>query len=239
MYYDASRLKLKDWTHDPKRPKELYKANIIFLREAKDLLFLIGRNKVLLWFFLVRLNLKEFQTLFYSCKKQRLLVYAVMIDLKKFGVTSKYVAMFKRDFASIRRRVDYVYKMVIENLRMTEYYPYFQSVGFDVLKDYAFDHTIENTKEEEARLLADIDKWNSEHQEEIAAYMESIKEEKENMERHRAKIKEDEKREKEEAKRAKAEIIAFEKESARIRKQQRNKYKKLERGFERYYNGKY
>lgn len=239
MYYDYSCMRLQDWLNNPKRPKELYKANIEFLRDAKDLLYLIGRNKVLLWFLMVRLNVVEVRALFYSCKKQKELVYAVRAQLKEFGVTSKYIKMFKRELTSIRRRVDYVYQIVIENLRMTEYYPYFQSVGFEVLKDFTYNHSFENGTELEDELIADIAKWNSEHQEEIAAYMDSIKEEKENMERLRAKNKEDKKREKEEAKRAKAEIIAFEKESARIRKQQRNEYKKLERSFERYYNGKY
>lgn len=240
MYYNYGALNIRYWLNDPSRPKDLYKANIVYLREAKELSYMIGRNKILLWFLIVKLNMGgEFQTLFSSCKKQKELLIAVKGQLKERGVTSKYIKVFKRDFASIRRRSDYVYKIIVENLRMTEYYPYFESVGFEILKDFSYQHTRENGQELENKFYEDIIKWNAEHQKEIADYMESIKEAKENLERHRAKIQEDKKREKAEAKAAKAEILAFEKESAKIRKKQKSEYKKIEKSFERYYSGKY
>lgn len=235
MYYDASATRLQDWLNDKSRPRDLYKRNLEFLREAKDIRYLIGRNKLILWFVMVKLGIEDVRAMFNSCTKQQALVVLVKEELKKRGVTAKYEKMFRRELASIRRRTEYVYKITLENLRMSEYYPYFESVGLDYLNNYVQDFTKDNTKEAEEKLLADITKWNSEHTEEIATYMASIKEEKEAMERHREQIKADKKREKEEARRARAEIRAFEKESARIRKQREYEDRKLERSFEKYY----
>ena len=239
MYYDASAMRLQDWLNDKSRPRDLYKRNLEFLREAKDIKFLLGRNKLILWFVMVKLGIEDVRAMFVSCSKQRELIWLVIKDLKEHGVISKYEKMFKRELASIRRRCEYVYKITLENIRMTEYYPYFKTVGLDYLNNYVQDFTKDNTEEAEEKLLADITKWNSEHTDEIAAYMESIKEEKEAMERHREKIKADKKREKEEAKRARAEIREFEKESAKIRKKRELEEKKIERSFERYYRGRY
>lgn len=244
MVYKFEKYDLKAWLNDPNVKEGSTKRELQLCGAYNDIYRLFARNHVILYFLMVYLGFRsELATLFNSTDKEKKLIKAVRSHLKHKRVEEPYCQPFIRSIKRFRDRADYVFYIIQENLRMTEYYPYFQAVGFTKLIDSAGLHIDSFTgesgsNEDFENFLQEIEDWNNEHTEEVEAYLSSIKEEKENMERHRQKIKDDVKREKEDARLAKKQQKEFDKETLRIRKQQKAEYHKLEKSFQRYYEGR-
>ena len=234
MYYNPDRLNIKDWLNDQQVPKGCTKKELEMCGEFNEIYREFGRIRVICYLLMTELDMQDTRTLFYSADKQRKLIGAIRDHLHKYRVNAKYDPIFKRDMASMRRRADYAFKMVCENVRMTEYYPFFQNVGFKNLIEQT--HLYCTGEKEGLRLLIKEAKEHIEsHPDEIAEHTESIKDEKEAMERHRAKIEEDKRLEKAAARAERDRQRAFDKETKRIRKEQQREERKIERQFERYY----
>lgn len=237
MYYNSNRLKINDWLNDPNVEKGCTKKNLDYIRQVNDLYDGLTLVTIISFFCIEKLKMnEELYAIFVSAKKQRDLLVAVRLNLKEHLVTPKYENAIKADLNLIERRIAYVKAMIKENLRMTEHWPFFEQGGWEKLDEISH---IRGTKEfiTETRdaFFQELIDYHDSHPDEIAVYMESIKEEKENMERHREKVKLDAKREKEEARAAKKAQKEFDKETQRILKEQKQRDKKIERSFERYY----
>lgn len=237
MYYNPDRLRINDWLNDPNVEKGCTKKNLDYIRQANDLYDGLTLVIIISFFCIEKLKMnKELSAIFVSAKKQRDLLIAVRLNLKERLVTPKYERAIRNDLNLIERRIAYAKAMIKENLRMTEHWPFFEQGGWEKLDEISHlrgaNEFITETRDSFFMELTD---YHDSHPDEITAYMESIKEQKENMERHREKVKLDAKREKEEARMAKKAQKEFDKETQRILKEQKQRDKKIERSFEKYY----
>ena len=170
----------------------------------------------------------------WSARKQRKLISVVSKDLKTYRVEPDWYKVFELDIIGFQRRCEHVFKICKEDLRLTEHYPYFEAVGFEKLLDIplVFKDTDETPLDE---ILPDLELWEENHKTEIAAHMESVREELEIRDKHRAEVKAKDKAKKEARKAAKKaerdEIKEIKKNAEAYKKKQR----KLDKEFERYY----
>lgn len=220
--------------NDKKRDNNVTQKNLEYLREFKECRRELGRIVIIAYLLITKFQIYDTRQIFYSARKQRRLCASVIGDLKEYGIDQKYHKAIQRDIKSIHNRAAYAFKMIQENIRMTEYYPYFMAVGFDKLMDWSTKYP-EDNEMWAAQLIGEITEWNAEHPEEIAKHMESIAEEKANMERHRAKVKADAIAEKEARREAKKRETAYIKEMRENEKKYQQRKRKIEREFERYY----
>lgn len=232
MYYYRKRI--NDWLNDTKRDMGCSRKQVEYFRELKQCDSEFARIGVITYFLTTRLEIEYARTMMMSAIKQRKFIYRILVDLKKYRVDPEYDRAFELDIKGLQRRCEYVFKICKEDLRLTEYYPYFETVGFERLLDVKLEYN-ENKESELDVILPDLNEWEADHQAEIAAHMETVREEIEIRDRHKAKVAAKEKAEKEAAKAKKKaerdEIKEIKKNAEAYRKQQR----KLDKEFERYY----
>lgn len=223
------------WLDIPDKPEGMNKRSARFFREYKTVERMFSRNIIILYFLITRLDMKECYQMFVSSRKQKDFIVAVKMNLKQYAVEEKWEKEFERDIYNHKRRCQHVLRIIQENIRLTDLYPYFQTVGFERLTDFSVDYA-KGEDEAADQLEQEIQEWNAEHSRAVETYMESIAEEKAIIEAHRAKVKAEEKAEKKarrEAKKAEnAEIREMQKNAEKYRKRQA----KINREFERYYN---
>lgn len=226
---------INDWLNDPRKEVGCSKNQVNYLRDLKECDAELARIGVLTFFLATRLGIEDARTMMWSAVKQRKLIHSVSQSLRRYRVDPEYDRAFELDIKGFQRRCKHVFMICKEDLRLTEHYPYFEAVGFDRLLDIKLEYGDKNVSELDI-LLPDIGIWESDHQEEIAAHMESVREEIEIRNRHKAEVAAKEKAEKEAAKaKRKAErdeIKEIRKNAEAYRKRQR----KLDKEFERYYS---
>lgn len=234
MYYNYGRRRVNDWINLPDRPEGMNRRSQRYFLEFKVIEKEFARNNTILYFLIKRMGMHELTGLFGSCQKQKKLVQATKLELKRYAMTQEWERVFDQDVASLHRRTEYVLYIIKANLKLTELYPYFEAEGFAKLMDFAV-KPLEDRDETDAELRKDIAEWNACHQEEIRKHMEDTAEERENLMSYRARIAEDNRKEKEERKTAKREAKAELKE---IRDNNRKYLKRkhlIDRSFAGYY----
>lgn len=189
MSYYYGRKTIRNWLNDKHRvplvgislKNALYSADLD--KASKSL----AKTAIINYFLAKRLGIKDCITMMMSARKQRDLCYAVCRELEVYEVDPKWDKAFEDDIKGIERRCEYIYAIVKENLKLTQYWPYFESVGFERLSD--FESGVKSNDGETLldKLLPEIDEWMLEHKAEVDEYMESIKPELERKERFLAK----------------------------------------------------
>lgn len=228
-YHDIyGRKTIQSWLDDKRRPKGCSQLNMEYFRELKQYEREFSRILIITYFLMQECKITDVRQMFYSAKKQKNLIAAIQIGLRQYMVTQEWQKTFQMTFGNFRRRLDHVFRIIQENIRLTENYPYFQDVGFDRLIDFS----VEYPKDHDTcnkRLLEEIANWNAEHPEEVKHHMEKVKTEIENRDRHRAEVREAVRIEKEMRKQA------IKAENAEIREMKRNEqeYQKQKRKTDR------
>lgn len=207
-----------DWRNDTTKKEGATRLNLEFLREIKQLEHELAGIGVILFFLVTRCDMWVMERMLRSAGKQRRLMGATAYDLKKYALDKKWEKVFKANCTRIRNRVDYMYRIIEENVRLTEYYPWYMAVGKERVQD--FQHKYRGgEKESSDQLLEEIQDWNAEHEDEVKAYVESIAEEKEAYEDLKQK-RADERKARKEALR-----MIRKHETAEVREIKENKHK--------------
>ena len=155
------------------RPEGMNRRSQRYFLEYKQMEKEFNRNIIILYFLITRLGMKECYAMFKSGQKQKAFIRAVKVNLKQYAVTEEWEKDFDRDLRFLKNRCDHVFRIIRENIRMTELYPYFQSVGFDRMMDFSVKYA-HGDDEAADQLQKEIEDWNSGHREEIRTYMKSI-----------------------------------------------------------------
>ena len=222
----------KSWFYEKNRSKKLREVNVAYQMKYRTAGKKLGQIAVISYFLLTYPKIEGVRMIFVSIQKQRDFIYAMIHELGRYGLSDEWIPALDRDLEALNRRYDYTFKIVQENVRLTEYHPYFQAVGYEKLLKYSNQF---HEKADHDALYEEIQKWNSEHQEEIQEYVESIREEKENLERYRQKIRDDARQEKEIAKQIKKNEKREQKEIEKEQKKEKSRQKRIDKSFERYW----
>lgn len=220
-----------DWLHEPLEPGAT-SLNAPYLRTFKTIRSEFGRNNMIAYFLVTRLNIYDCRTLLRSGTKQKALVNAICGHLKSYPVLPEYKKDFDVSIARLFERCRYVFMILKDNIRVTPYHVYFETVGYDKLLDYAFN---KYDAEIDDAYLKEIEDFNAQHEEEIAQHMKSVQAEIEARDRHREEVKQAREAEKEAAKR----LRQAEQNEIKTMKQYEKEYKKRERALGKYFKGYY
>lgn len=236
--YDYGAKGVEAWLNDRTRPKSLTRLNMKYLGELKQCSMELGRCSQIAYFLAKRTDLKAMKdnvvTMLNSTVKQNTFVKRVMVDLRKYGVRPEDTPLFEKQVNALYVRCDWVFKILRENVRLTEYHPYFTAVGYERLISYARATRYGDATEEDA-LAKEIEEWNMRHREEVEGYKASIADEVARYEarrREQAEAAEEEKRIRRELRKAESAEVKEIQENA---KKHRAREKKIDRSFERYY----
>ena len=228
------RKRVNDWLNEKNRPKELTRKNLEYVRELNQIEREFSRLIVIAYLLITEFNMNGLRQIFLSAQRQKKFVQAVKLSLKEYGVETEWHKVFDRDIESLRKRLDHAFKIIVENIRLTESYPYFKNVGFDKLIDFSIDYIKAKDNDDTVivnQLKEEIEEYNASHQQEIVKHMESVKDEIEVLERHRAKIEADKKAEKRARKLAKKEADAEVREIKKNNEKHRKEQRKIDRSF--------
>lgn len=189
MSYNYGRKTIRTWLNDKHRvpligislKNALYSADLD--KASKSL----AKTAIINYFLAKRLGIKDCGAMAMSARRQRDLCYAVCRELEVYEVDPKWDKAFEADIKGLERRCEYIYAIVKENLKLTQYWPYFEAVGFERLSD--FESGIKANEGETLldKLMPEIDEWMLAHKAEVDEYMESIKPDLERKERFLAK----------------------------------------------------
>lgn len=198
------QLTVEDWLEDASRIplKGISLKNIDYVMDIDKASIELGRTATLNYFLLTRLNIYNCRNMMISATKQRSFCRKVIVDLNRYEVDEKYDKAFKQFIDGLFRRSDYIYRIVQENLKLTQYWPYFEGIGFDSLMEYEREYREDNSSVFD-KIIPEMQAWMEEHKPEIDAYMERIKPEIERREKFLEKKKADAKAEKEARRKAK------------------------------------
>ena len=234
-HYDCFGKYLTDWFNDKKVPKgKMSKYNLIYLREYKDILAEYKKYSTMLFFILVVMKIDMVRQMFNSCNNTKKYIYKVICELKEKMVTNDYVPHFNVNIERLRKRLETMDKIIKEDLYLTEWYPYFMEKGFDVLSDFENNG---NTVEQLQPILDDFEQWKIDNKDKLDAHIVEMEKQKQIYLEHRRKVEEQTKAEKQ-AEKYKKKLENNEiKEIRENNKKHKSEYRKLERSFERYYNG--
>ena len=189
----------------------------------------------MLYFMLAVMKIEYVRSMFYSCKRSKEYIIAMVLNIKEKRITNKYVKHFENDVMRARDRLETIDKIIKEDLFLTEYYPYFMEKGFDILKDFENDGS---GKEQLQVIVDDFENWKIDNKEKLDAHIVEMEKQKQIYLEHRRKVEEQTKAEKQ-AEKYKKKLENNEiKEIRENNKKHKSEYRKLERSFERYYNGK-
>lgn len=172
-------------------------------------------------------QLSNFRTMMYSASKQRKYFIKVLGQLRQYKVEEKYEKGFEHDIRGLEDRSNWLFLIVQENLRLTEYYPYFQKHGFDELLEFQNTYDADPSDDLYA-LFEKINEWNESHKKQVEAYSKKIKKEKEIIQKHRNEVYEKAQKEKEEAKQRKKEENEMIKEMKKNDKAYKSRQKQME-----------
>ena len=173
----------------------------------------------------VTLRITQNAKLFRSVVKQRKFIRSVMAELDNKKVQPIHYKLFDKFIRDCFERIRYVQKIVNENIRLSEFGPF-----FDIYNDWT---------EDPDTIAENAQKWNEEHPDIVSEYLERIKEEREAIFNAKRKRHEQSKAERNAEKQKKKEEDAYIKEMINNKKKNDAEYKKIERMFQKYYNGRH
>jgi hypothetical protein len=231
-FYDRQRI--QTWSRDPKRKKITVPdlQGIHYISELSKVSKELGRTASVNYFLLTRLGITDCRNMIFSARKQRDFCYSIIRELQEYGVDPKYYKVFDADINSIKKRSDFIYRIVQENLKLTEYWPYFEAVGFNRLLNCPVGVMADDGKSLLDPILPEMEAWMKEHSAEIDSYMEKVKPEIERKkafkERNELAIKEEKKQKKAEKKRQREE----QKQALKIKNAERIRRNKINKEFE-------
>ena len=212
------------------------KRNVEYLRIMKDLCSQYARLNTILYFLIVKLNMVELYSLFSSVRKQKMFIVATMETLREKYVPKEYIKVFERDIQNLQRRKDYVLFIVKENVFLTEYYPYFESVGWDVLDEFQTGIDGDDFNVQLDFIINDFEEYKLNNIEEIENHLKQIEPQRKSHEEFVQKNKDDVKREKQIKKEQRKIENAELKEMKKNEEAYRKRKKMIDRSFERYYS---
>ena len=230
--YTAS---INDWLDDESRKEGCNKYNLYFLREFKQANVDFAVNNQLLYFLVVKAGIFDNSRMMVSGRKQRSLIRACIVDLKKYELRDIDIPAFKKSLKRCRERIIWVTKITRENIRLTKYHSYFEAVGYDRLIKYAWDTIYEPELSWAESLLDEIEEYNATHKEQIEEHLASVSKEIEIRDAARKKRADATKAEKDAAKMLKQ----AERNEIKEMKQYAKEYRKRERELGRYFDGYY
>lgn len=230
---------LSEW-HDlidkGKIRKGTSKKNVNALMRLNEVFELNKRNLCLLHFLMNNVNKgrdSNFRSMFTSAESQKQFIIHAKYTVKTYLIDDEWHKPIENNIDSLFRRQEYIWLIIKENLRLTEYYPFFEDVGFEIL--YDFDMKAMNVSEQLKPILDMFEKWKKEHPDLIEKHMNSIASEKAAYENYKAEIQRQKKEEKQ------ARKLAKKAENDEVREIKKNnqmheaRERRMKREFEKYY----
>lgn len=189
----------------------------------------------ILYFFKVILGITSMETMFVSAQKMKRMFYVLKGTLNKKAVTDEWDGLFSKFVTDSNKRLDYILKIIRENLFLTEYYPFFREIGLDSVFSYELTSDFEANDRYFYGIRDQFEEWKPAHTAEIDAHMAKAQPMIDALAEQARRVKEKEEAEK----KARAEY----RKSITAEIRQRKKYdaerekagRKLQREFERYY----
>ena len=215
------------------------KVNADLLEKCSKCKFALGRISIITYFLLNHLDIEAARTMNISAGKQRDLICALQFKLIRSKADEKWTKALNKNLASIHERCRYVFKICEENIKLTEYYPYFEEIGFDRLSRYALD--VMKLKEKgdpnhfADRLMKEIEAYKAANSEKVAAYILEITPKLERMKAEKERLEALEKEEKEAERSSKRAVRNREKEIKKDTKEMDKNNRKLERSYDHLY----
>lgn len=221
--------KINNWLYSKKREKidDFGITEIYYQASLEKLIKETKKNTTMCYFLLTKLGIENARTMMCSGVAQVKFMQKVIVELNTWKV-GKWKKAFDRDIAGIERRVQFVRKICMENIRLTEYYPFFITKGVEVLSDFDTAFTEEKSTPLDG-LIAQINEWSAEHPEEIRRHMEKVKPEIELLQSRREAEKAAKKAEKNAQKAAKKQAREMEKQLEKERKEEKRRKEKWEK----------
>ena len=236
-YYNPFKKDLKDWLNMPNKPKCASEdEGKPYRDEVLKCILKLTRINILTFFMFDKLGIYNARMMHQSALKQRKLFRSVYRQLFYYRLEDEWIKVFNRDVNSIDERARYVFKICIENIKLTKYYPYFEHAGFDELKQYAVDcikrkddGDMSDISDFANRFAQKIEDYNNSHAEEIEEYMKSIEPTLEMRRKEAERIEAEERAEKEQKKlenKKEREYIALIKKNQKEEEKRRKQIKK-------------
>ena len=234
-FYKTYKYSSERWMNDDDRVPGCTAINIDFRMRISEGLKDLGKIAILNYFLLslsktddyLKSQAGNFSTMMRSAAKQRKYFKRLIAQLKDFKVDKKYEKGIDRDIRILEERSHWLFLIVQENIRLTEYYPYFQKYGFDILLD--FQTGFDNDPHEQLQVLFEqIKDWNDNHRKKIDAYSKKIEKEKAEIQKYHDEIYAKIQKEKEDAKTKRKEENNLIKEMKKNEKAYRLEQRKIE-----------
>ena len=240
--------KITQWLEDSTRHnldldakgRKLYpKKNIEFLHLLSECDEKFAKLGVICFFVRTRLGVRYAWTMMNSVSKQRSLILVCIRQLKEYKLRESDLSAFKRDITSLNNRYKHVMRILEEDIKLTEYYPYFKSVGFEILEGFdipTFEEMQEMYQEKSVlgnslidHIIADIEAYKAEHMDEIAEHMKWAESEQERINKHKQMLREKAMEERKADREAQKAEEAYIKEIERNRKKDKERSRKIDR----------
>lgn len=219
---------INQWMECVERENGYTIANAKFKHDYSLLYRRLRKQALILYLMVVDLGITYVSKMMYSAKNQAHYCGAVIKNLEEKKVDKEFIKMFQKNVDQINMRLETINRITKEDIHLTEYEPFFESEEFNKIKDEVDFSEIGNMARE----------WNKAHKEIVEAHLQAIQPELDRhnkfLEERKAKIK----AEKEAEKQAKKEQRDYENEIINNRKKNRQEYERLERSFQRYYEGR-
>lgn len=136
------------------------KSQVEVYREYKDLFRTYQVYSGVLFCLMKSTKLNGLQTMFSSCEKQKKLLQALVITLKKYTLEKYEIEICMKNIKSFSTRLTTIRLIVKENLLMTEFYPYYQEL---CKKEDVFDEIANDIKVEEDAFILRSNEYNLNH----------------------------------------------------------------------------
>lgn len=237
-----NRKNIGDWLDDVTITKgNLSKHNVVYLREFKRLLHEFSILSVVFMFGIRKLGMNQLQQLYNSSQKLKMFCIVCIETLKVKKVTDEYTRVFDRDINGMKKRSEHMWKIMKENYRYTEYYPFFEECGWDMLLDFKVKEdnggmiASEKFNAQFAHIIDSFNQYKNDNQSVIDAHMKSVEGEILAYKLHREKVAEQERLEREAVKAYKKAQREEAKEIERNNKKYRTQQRKVKRELEKYY----
>lgn len=202
-------------------------ANAKFRHDYRRLRVELRKQSAYLYFIGVQMGNHSVTKMMYSTSKQAKFCSSVIYELGQKKVDEENYNVFFKDVKNIENRLKTIERITKENIHLTEYEPFFEAEIYG-LDDINLDFE---------QIPAMAKEWNENHKDEVQKHMEAVAPE---IKRHDdfLKKKQDEiKAEKEAKKKAKKEEDDYIREMKKNREKHKKEYNRIERSFEKYYNG--
>lgn len=209
------------------------KDNIALLGNVNEIISMNARNCAMLYFCLNTLKIDDVRTMYLSTMKQREFLKVAKGFLKRYKVEDKWVSTCKADVTKLYNRQSHIWLITRENIRLTEYYPYFQEVGFEKLLD--FNLATYDVSDQLQYILEDFKNWKADNQDKVDKHMAEVETEIKARDDFRKRKEADKKAEKEAKKLAKKKADDEVKEIRENNRKFLERERRLEKSFARYY----